>query len=64
MSDKQIQQLNNWIIKEKSLDQVPSWIEYNRRYSVWSPDKKCMEDNLTIEEAREFCIENLDYLRK
>lgn len=53
--------VNGWIIKEKPLNQVPLGLEDNRCYSVFSPDGRCMEDNLTKNEEIEFANENDDY---
>ena len=54
MKGKKIKQINNWIIRYAELYQ----------YSVWSPDGKCMEDRLTLEQAEEFCRENTDFVRR
>ena len=54
MKGKKIKQINNWIIRYAELYQ----------YSVWSPDGKCMEDRLTLEQAEEFCRENKDFVRR
>lgn len=53
MKGKRIKQINNWIIRFTEAYQ----------YSVWSPDGKCIEDRLTLEQAKEFCRENTDYVR-
>jgi hypothetical protein len=51
---KEVKQINNWIIKENGMG----------LYCIYSPLKKCMEDNLTLEQAESFCKENLDYISK
>lgn len=61
---KRYRQINNWIIKEKTPDEVPIGIDENRRYVVFAPDGRCMEDNLLEEEALEFCNENEDFVNK
>jgi hypothetical protein len=57
---KKVKQINNWIIKEKRTDEIPIWIEDNRKYAVFSPSGIFQEDNLTLKEAEEFCKENLN----
>lgn len=60
---KKIKQVNNWIIKEKRHDEVPSNLPLERCYAIFSPNGKIFqEDNLTWEEAIEFCQENKDYI--
>lgn len=61
---KRYRQINNWVIKEKSLDEVPSWVNENRRFVVFAPDGRCMEDNLLQEEAIDFCNENKELVNK
>lgn len=34
------------------------------QYSVWTPDKRCLEDRLTLEQAEEYCMDTKDFLRK
>lgn len=52
MRGKRIKQINNWIIRYTEIHQ----------YSVWSPDGRCYEDRLTLEQAEEFCRDNKDYV--
>lgn len=54
MRGKRIKQINNWIIRYTEIYQ----------YAVWSPDGRCYEDRLTLEQAEEFCSENKDYVRR
>lgn len=54
--------INKWVIKEKPLVQVPFQYEDTRRFVIFSPDGRCMEDNLTVEEAEEWATENRDYI--
>ena len=51
---KKIKQVNNLVIKHDEL--------YN--YSVWTPDGKCWEDRLTLEQAEEFCKQTKDFIKK
>lgn len=59
---KELKRINKWIIKEKSLDEVPANIADDRRYAVFAPDGTFQEDNLTLAEAEEFCEDNLDFV--
>lgn len=54
MKGKRIKQINNWIIYYTEI----------YKYAVWSPDGRCYEDRLTLEQAEEFCRENKDYVRR
>lgn len=60
---KKVMVKNRWVIRKKRDDQVPSHLPLERRYVVFSPDGECMEDNLTYDEAIEFCTENLDHVK-
>lgn len=53
MRGRRIKQINNWIIRYTEIYQ----------YSVWSPDGRCYEDRLTLEQAEEFCRDNKDFVR-
>lgn len=59
---KRVKQINNWIIKEKNLDEIPLGIDENRKYAIFSPSGTFMEDNLLWEEAIDFCKTNLDHI--
>jgi hypothetical protein len=61
---KFFKKVNGWIIKEKKLDEVPHWIDDDKRYGVFSPDGRFLEDHLTIEQAIEWCNENNDYAKR
>ena len=58
---KKIKQKNNWIIKEKRLDEIPMGQSEDRKYCIFSPNGTFMEDNLTYDEAMKFCETNLDF---
>lgn len=49
---KKIKQINNLTIKHDDVCQ----------YSVWTPDKRCWEDRMTLEQAEEFCKETKDFV--
>lgn len=51
---KRIRQINNLTIRYSDV----------YRYSVWTPDKRCLEDRLTLEQAEEYCTDTKDFLRK
>lgn len=62
---KTLKKVNGWIIKEKRFDEVPSFVEDERKYAVFAPKGqpfygKWMEDNLTLDEATDWC--NDEYL--
>lgn len=61
---KKIRQINNWIIKEKSISEVPLNEDIFKCYAVFSPTGVFQEDNLTYEQAIKFCRENLDWVKK
>lgn len=61
---KKIKQLNNWIIKEKNWSELPSNVEAFRKFCVFSPTGIFQEDNLSYEEAVDFCKRNKDYITK
>lgn len=54
MRGRRIKQINNWIIRYTEIYQ----------YSVWSPDGRCYEDRLTLEQAENYCKENMDFVRR
>lgn len=54
MRGRRIKQINNWIIRYTEIYQ----------YSVWSPDGRCYEDRLTLEQAENYCKENTDFVRR
>ena len=54
MKGKKIKQINNWTIYYTELQQ----------YAVYNPAGICIEDRLTLQQAEEFCRQNLDYVTK
>ena len=61
---KAIKTVNRWIIKEKRLEEIPAMCGDNQGYAVFAPDGRWTEDNLTYEQAIEFCKNNLDWIKK
>lgn len=70
---KKVKQINNLVIKYREIEKIDSTAigdhvtEYNpplQDYSVWTPDNRCLEDRLTLEQAEEFCKETLDFVRR
>ena len=61
---KRHKQINHWIIKEKRLDEIPAHLPETQRFAVFSPYGIWQEDNLTEEQAIDFCKTNLDYAKK
>lgn len=51
---KRIRQINNLTIRYSDVYQ----------YSVWTPNKRCLEDRLTLEQAEEYCTDTKDFLKK
>lgn len=56
-------EINNLIIIEKSIDEVPFGIDDNRNFLVKVPDGRILEDNLLESEAIEFCNETKDFVQ-
>ena len=54
MKGKKIKQINNLTIRYTDEFQ----------YSVWTPDDRCWEDRLTLEQAEEFCRETKNFIKK
>ena len=54
MKGKKIKQINNLIIRYTE--------EY--QYSVWTPDGRCWEDRMTLEQAEEFCRNTKDFVSR
>ena len=54
MKGKKIKQINNLTIRYTE--------EY--QYSVWTPDGRCWEDRMTLEQAEEFCRNTKDFVSK
>lgn len=67
---KKVKQINNLIIKQ---DDIPRfrWIgksTYSNpnygKYAVYTPDGRCWEDGLTLEQAEQFCINTTDFKQR
>ena len=54
MTGKRIKQINNLVIRYTDMYQ----------YSVWTPDGRCWEDRMTLEQAEEFCRNTKDFVRR
>lgn len=54
MKGKKIKQVNNLVIHF-----TPMY-----KYAVWSPDGKCLEDRLTLEQAENFCKNTKDFVQQ
>lgn len=54
MQGKRIKQINNLVIRYTEAYQ----------YAVWTPDGRCWEDRMTLEQAEEFCRKTKDFLAK
>ena len=54
MKGKKIKQINNLTIRYTEAYQ----------YAVWTPDGRCWEDRMTLEQAEEFCRKTKDFVRK
>ena len=54
MMGKKIKQINGLIIRYTEI----------YKYAVWTADGRCLEDNLTYEQAVEFCIETTDFVER
>ncbi len=52
MKGKKIKQINRLVIRYSEAHQ----------YSVWTPDGKCWEDRLALEQAENFCRKNTDFV--
>jgi len=61
---EKVRQINNLIIKQKKEEEVPFGLPVERCFIVVAPDGKVLEDNLTKEEAIDFCQEVTDFVRK
>lgn len=53
MKGKRVQQINNLTIREGEFG-----------YSVWTPDGRCWEDRLSLEDARKFCKKTKDFCKR
>lgn len=67
MSGKKIKQINNLVITQDTTKAI-NWFGEARfnpnygKYSVWTPDGRCIEDGLSLKQAEEFCKNTKDYI--
>lgn len=54
MKGKRIKQINNLVIRYTEMNQ----------YAVWTPDGRCWDDRMTLEQAEEYCRNITDFLAK
>lgn len=54
MKGKRIKQVNNLLIRYTEIYQ----------YAVWTPDGRCLEDRMTLEQAEGFCRDTKDFIKK
>ncbi len=52
MRNRIIKQINNLAIRHTR----------HHDYSVWTPDGRCLEDNMTFAQAEEYCNETTDFV--
>ena len=69
MKGKRIKQINNLTIYQDMSKTINYFgeIKENPNYgkcSVWTPDGRCWEDRLTLEQAEDFCRNTKDFLAK
>ena len=71
---KRVKQINNLVIKQDTSKELfnmtcglikssalnPNYL----KYSVWTPDGRCWEDGLTLEQAEEYCRNTKDFIKK
>ena len=55
---KNVGKLHRWIIKEKHIGEIPLGTDPKLKYAIFAPDGRWMEDNLTWQQAVDFCEEN------
>ena len=53
MKGQHIKQINNLTIRYTELYQ----------YAVWTPDGRCLDDRMTLEQAEDFCKNTKDFLK-
>lgn len=53
MMGKRIKQINNLTIRYTDM----------YHYAVWTPDKKCLDDRMTLSQAETFCKNTTDFLK-
>ena len=54
MKGKKIKQINNLVIYYTEM----------YHYAVWTPDGRCLDDRMTLEQAENFCKEVTDFVAK
>ena len=54
MKRRKVKQVNNLTIR----------LTPDHGYAVWTPDGRCWEDRLTLEQAEEFCRKTLDFVKR
>lgn len=69
MKGKKIKQINNLTIYQDTIKQVNYFgnIMDNpnfEKYSVYTPDGRCLEDRMTLEQAEDLCKNTKDFLKK
>ena len=52
MTGKRIKQINNLVITYTEV----------HKYAVWTPDGRCWEDRMTLEQAEDFCRNTKDFV--
>lgn len=66
---KRVKQINNLIIKLDNIETINYFGHISKNpkyntYSVWTQTGICLEDNLKLEQAIEFCKEIKDYCKR
>ena len=69
MKGVRIKQINNLVIYQDVAEKVNYFgdLKDNPNYgkcSVWTPDGRCWEDGLSLEQAESFCRETKDFVRR
>ena len=69
MTGKRIKQINNLVITRDEVAIIDYFgkavINPNYgKYSVWTPDGRCWEDGLSLEQAEDFCKNTKDFLTR
>lgn len=54
MKGKKIKQINNLVIRYTEAHQ----------HAVWTPDGRCWEDGMTLEQAEKFCRDTKDFVKR
>lgn len=69
MKGKRIKQINNLVIYQDTAEKVNYFGEIRPnpnfgKCSVWTPDGRCWEDRMTLEQAEAFCQKTKDFVQK